>query len=239
MASSKLTVVVLVLSILAGCEGTEICYAHSAGEIEERIDSRDCEAVFVYDVSERTLRFKNNNPAVSVFINDIDNPAVRRVEADGLGIVNTSLIEEVVRTNTSCRGSTARARLLDFTIGDDGEGGLGSCVFHPDADSIVRLVAEPGVTVGSIIAQTTWSDVELEVDETAFPTETLYTYEAPIDVLQNFGTRMNDVHLNVMEDDILNAYFAWLDSEGYDGTVHVNSDDGQQTPVQVYPAVSE
>ncbi len=50
---------------------------------------------------------------------------------------------------------------------------------------------------------------------------------------------MDDVRIFVSDNDVINAYFSWLDSEGYDGTVHVNSDDGQQTPVQVHPPVSE
>lgn len=62
---------------------------------------------------------------------------------------------------------------------------------------------------------------------------------APLDVLQKFGSRMDDVRIFVSDNDVINAYFSWLDSEGYDGTVHVNSDDGQQTPVQVHPPVSE
>ena len=222
------------------CEATKICYAHSSVEVQEAVTSGECGDVYVYDVTEEVMRFVNDEPLVFVFINIDDNPGLRRVEADGLGDVNTSRIDEVVRTNTSCSGSASGARLLDITIGDDGNGGPGFCNFSADPGATVRLAVEPGVTVGSIVASSNaWSDVTLEVDETAWPTNKLTTSVMPLDVLEKFGSRMTDLLLFVADEDVLAAYFAWLDSEGYDGTVHVNSDDGQQTPVQVYPPVSE
>ena len=183
------------------------------------------------------MRFINDDPSVSVDV-DVDyNPAVRRVEADGRGRVDTSRIDEVVRTNTNCLGSASSARLLDFTIGARGDGQPNFCNFYPGSGSLVRLAAEPGVVVDAIGAFSDWSSVDIEVDESAQPTGSLTTSVASIDVLRKFGTQMDDVHIYFASDDVLTEYFAWLDTEGYTGTVHVNSGDSQQTPVQVYPAV--
>jgi len=241
MVGLKSTVVLLCLCVaLFACDEKKICYAQSSAEIEEKIESGTCGNVYVSDVDEEVMKFVNDEPLVFVFINIDDNPGVRGVEADGRGDVSTNRIDEVVRTNTSCSGNASGARLLDITIGDDGNGGPGFCNFSADPGATVRLAAESGVTVGSIVASSNaWSDVALEVDESAWPTNKLTTSVMPLDVLQKFGSRMADVLLFVSDDDVLSAYFAWLDSEGYDGTVHVNSDDGQQTPVQVYPSVSE
>ena len=224
-----------------GCGANQICYAHSAAEIEERIDSGECEAVYVYDVVEETLQFRNADPAVTVFINDVDNPAVHRIEADGLGRVTTSLIDEVVRTNTDCRGGMSGAKLLEMTIGPNRDGGPGTCALFADAGISVRLAAEDGVIVDFIYASSNdWSTVTLDVNESAQPTGTFYAGGTPLDVLQKFGSGTNDVELSGVSDDTQASYFSWLDSEGYDGTVHVVSDDGTgRTYVQVYPPVSE
>ncbi len=145
-----------------------------------------------------------------------------------------------VAVDIACRSVGAvfpRARRLDFTIGSDGNGSPGVCHFSVEPGASVRLAAEPGVVVDFIHASSReWSTVTVEVDETVRPTGTLQVGAPPL--LQKFGSRMNDVHLNVADDDVLSACFAWLDSEGYDGPVHVNSDDGEQIPVQVYPPVS-
>ena len=104
--------VMLSAAIVVGagaCEATRICYAYSSEEVEQAVTSGKCGDVYVYDVTEEIVRFTNNEPLVYVFIDSANNPAVRRVEADGLGNVSTSGIDEVKRTNTSCAGAAASA----------------------------------------------------------------------------------------------------------------------------------
>ncbi len=230
--------VVLVVVVCTSCVRSGICYASSSAEIAPLAASGNCDAIIMRDVNEATMRFSNDDPSVSVYV-DIDySPAVRRVEADGRGYVSTSGIEEVVRTNTNCLGSASSARLLDFTVGDGADDKPNFCNFSPEPGSFVHLAAEDGVIVDFMVASSRdWSTVTLEIEEAARPVGALYIAVAPLEILQKFGSQMKNVQLNRPSDEELSVYFAWLDSEGYDGTVHVNSDDGQQTPVQVYPAV--
>lgn len=159
---------VLAVVVSSSCASSRICYPTSSAEIESLIAAGECKDLLMRDVSEATMRFTNDDPTVSIYI-DIDyNPAVRRVEADGRGKLISSRIDEVVRTNTNCSGIASRARLLDFTIGDRGDGQPNFCNLDPEPGSMVRLAAEEGVVVAGIGAfADDWSSVTLEVDENA------------------------------------------------------------------------
>ncbi len=163
---------VLVVVGCTSCVRSGICYASSSAEIAPLAISGNCDEIIMNDVSEATMRFTNDDPSVSVHV-DIDyNPAVRRVEADGRGRVSTSRIDEVVRTNTNCLGIASSARLLDFTIGERGDGQPNFCNFYPGSGSLVRLAAEPAVVVDAIGAFSDWSSVDTALPRSVDPGST-------------------------------------------------------------------
>lgn len=225
----------------SACGGYTVCQAHSVADIEESIASGACDDIYVAGVTDEVISFTNDSRS-EVFINDIDNPAVRRVEVAGLGGVNVNGIEEVVLTNASCRagGFPNGARLVDIAIGGpQWDVDVTGCSIYPEANSTVRVRAEEGVAVDflNVSAVDGWNTVTLEIDKSAQPKDKLLSGgTVPLDILQQCGSAMETIQLTNMDAAVLDSYLDWLDSEGYAGVV-VLTDVETGEKQQVYPRV--
>jgi len=228
-----------------GCDGGGFCFPTTQEGLNEALPDDRCLTIRVLDFdaefldasSERDDIELSVNPGYCVEFNQCqgEGPILKTAHIDHIPVSAINLESVVV---TRYQGGSVRAPSIDMTLDEPPTFGLSSAGFTVMDGGSVRLRATApmeGWRRLDVGAQPSWEGVTVEIDLLAQPVNELGISGSGLNLaqLQQFGARAREISV-ALTADVADAYAAWLESEGFTGTLVVLID-GQSTEILPRP----
>ena len=169
------------------------------------------EGIAVYGDGDSDLRAIAISGSASVSVSDL--PAVERVELAGVRSVGLSHLDSLVTADISY--TTSLPRDFEYVL---------NASALPSLTSLAVVAAEDDRSATLLLSQVPWGTLEVSSDTVLRRSSLIVSGETMTpETLMSLGTGMQSILLQSVGDDFVRTYKVWLESEGYEGRLLVES----------------
>jgi len=239
-------VAALVVLLASGCgQYLGVCYVANQRDVDEKISDKACRELWTLNYQDESLQASSERTDISLSVAPGDEDSrLKHVTLDHVAVGQVAGVESITVTRYQ-RGSMI-AESLDLTFDESpivlsaGREIGGVITFIVKEGGSVRLQATApmdGWRRMHAKALPSWEGVTVEIDPAARPvTELTFGGEGmSLGQLQQFGALAQVIHTGPMPTDLLTEYVAWLESEGFVGTLTTPGADGELTTILPRP----
>jgi hypothetical protein len=236
MATARLLTRLFLLAfgavICSGVDDCDDCDVSSEAELSAAFSDQNCsgvrvvawdseslvasvpshvQGIAVYGGNASTLRVIAISGAASVSVSEL--PTLDRLELAGVLSVDLSRLDSLVTADISYM--TSLPRDFEYVL---------SAYALPSLASLAVVAAEDDRAATLLLSQVPWGTLEVSSDSVLRRSSLIVSGETMTpETLMSLGSGMQSVLLQFVGDDFVRTYKAWLEGEGYEGSLLVES----------------